>query len=460
MPLLQNLLRPVGVESEKVVDPETADVDAANPKSPEVVARDPEKGKSAQEDPVTTFPTFVTAPVNIDRSLAGDQGASAHDEENDPLRPDETLGDYYYRTYSEKKASEIHTLVWNLKKGDTFSNWRVCRDWLQGTFPPAGIKFQEDRAHEQGYNAYLKEAACYSSTMHRIVREWRSMHKEWAAFEASKKKVSEDEARVALLRATLEADRAKFESDQKTEEWSVASWKSKAEAEAPLLLEERKRWREICDKDNNEKMGLRNAINNLKAEIEKLKKQDAEIERLKKEKVDAEEARDEARSHRERSEQREVRTCATLALRDKEIDELTALLSEHEQLKAEVESAKKDLQLDRVERAETSRSLGETEEKLVSSETARVTADSQIEQLKNDMLWLKDHRIISVANSVLNSDELDEMVAHLLVAARNDGYAQGYSECSQHVVNALKVDWDTNRSATHGADTEAALAED
>ncbi|KAF5778704.1 hypothetical protein HanXRQr2_Chr12g0550621 [Helianthus annuus] len=74
------------------------------------------------------------------------------------------------------------------------------------------------------------------------------------------------------------------------------------------------------------------------------------------------------------------------------------------------------------------------------------------------MLWLKDCGTISVANSILNSDELDETVAHLLVAACNDGYAQGYSECSQHVVNALQVDWDTSRSATHGADTEAALA--
>ncbi|KAJ0948475.1 hypothetical protein HanRHA438_Chr01g0027661 [Helianthus annuus] len=55
------------------------------------------------------------------------------------------------------------------------------------------------------------------------------------------------------------------------------------------------------------------------------------------------------------------------------------------------------------------------------------------------MPWLKDRGIISVANSVLNSNELDDTVAHLLVAARNDGYAQGYSECSQHVVNALKL---------------------
>ncbi|KAM0004185.1 hypothetical protein Hdeb2414_s0008g00273791 [Helianthus debilis subsp. tardiflorus] len=84
--------------------------------------------------------------------------------------------------------------------------------------------------------------------------------------------------------------------------------------------------------------------------------------------------------------------------------------------------------------------------------------ESELDTLKNDMLLLKERGIISTAESVLNSEELDKKVAHLLVAARNDGYAQGYSECSQHVVSALKVDWDTSRSATHGADTEAALS--
>ncbi|MFS7987657.1 hypothetical protein Hanom_Chr11g01025471 [Helianthus anomalus] len=210
--------KPVEVGSEKVVDPETTDIDAIHPKSPEVVALDPEKGKSAQEDHVATFPTtaFVFAPVNIERIPARDQGSFA--------------------------------------QVILFSDLRVCRDWLQETFPPGEIKFQEGCPHEQTYHTYLKEAATYASTMHHIVREWHSMHKEWVAFEASKKKAAEDEARAALLRAKLEADRAKFESDQKTEEWSVAGWKRKAEAEAALLSEERKRWREICEKDNNEKM--------------------------------------------------------------------------------------------------------------------------------------------------------------------------------------------------------------
>ncbi|XP_022004544.1 meiosis-specific nuclear structural protein 1-like [Helianthus annuus] len=254
------------------------------------------------------------------------------------------------------------------------------------------------------------------------------MHKEWAAFKASKKKATEDEVQAAQLRAKLEADQAKYENDRKTEEWSVAGWKRKAEAEAALLSKERKNWKEICEKDNAEKMGLRIVINNLKAEVEKLKKQDAEIEKLKREKADAEAARDEARPHRERK-----------------------------QLKAEVESAKKDLELARTEKTEASRRLAETEEKLENSETARATAESELEPLKSDMLWLKERGIASVAELVLNSEELDKSVARLLVAARNDGYAQGYAECSHHVVNALKVDWDTRKYATHGVNTDAAL---
>ncbi|KAF5822882.1 hypothetical protein HanRHA438_Chr01g0032761 [Helianthus annuus] len=103
----------VEMETEKVVEPETADVNVARPKSPEVVACDPKKGKSAHEDPVVTIPTSVSAsaPVNIERSPVGDQGSFAHDEENSSIRPEETPEDYYYRTYSEKKASEIHAPV-------------------------------------------------------------------------------------------------------------------------------------------------------------------------------------------------------------------------------------------------------------------------------------------------------------------------------------------------------------
>ncbi|MFS7987171.1 hypothetical protein Hanom_Chr11g01019311 [Helianthus anomalus] len=278
----------VELEAEKIVETEAVDVGVTQPKFHEVVAREPEGGKSIQEDPVITIPSSATTstPVNVERSPTGDHGFFTHAEEDSPICSEETMGDYY-RSYSEKGASDIHVLVWKLKQGDTFSDWQICRDWLQGVFPPAEVKFQEERSHDQIYHAYLEETANSTSTTHHIVREWRNMHKEWAAFEASKKEVDEEKAKVALLRVKLEADRSKFESEQKIEEWSAASWKRKEEAEAALLSEERKCWREVCEKDNNEKMGLRNGINNLKAEIDKLKK----------EKAEAEASRDEARSH-------------------------------------------------------------------------------------------------------------------------------------------------------------------
>ncbi|XP_021974981.1 sarcolemmal membrane-associated protein-like [Helianthus annuus] len=260
------------------------------------------------------------------------------------------------------------------------------------------------------------------------------MHKEQKSFAAAQKKFSNDERRLAQLMAKLKDDQAK-----------------KAEAEAALLSEERKNWRKICEKDNAEKANLRIIINNLKADVEKLKNQDAEVERLKKEKADLEALLAEARSHRECSEQREVQALSTLAIRDTELEELTALVSDQEQLK-------KDLELARSEHAESSRRLTATEEKLENSETARVSAESELEPLRNDMTWLKDRGIACVAESVLNSKELDKTVADLVVAARRDGYAQGYAECSQHVTSALKVTWDDSKSATFGVDTAAALA--
>ncbi|MFS7969583.1 hypothetical protein Hanom_Chr09g00810931 [Helianthus anomalus] len=333
----------------------------------------------------------VEKPIEVDVELEK-TGFIAHDEEEDSLiRPDETPGDYYYRTYSVKRASEIHAPMWKIKQGDTFSDWKVCRDWLQGIFPPAEIKFQEEQSHECTYHSYLKEIASSTSTTHRIVCEWRSRHKELAAFETSKKEGAEEKAKVAVLRAKFEADQAKFEGEQKIEEWFAMGWKNKAEAEEG---------------------GGRSC--------------------------------DEARSHREQSEKRELQTCATLALKNKEIEELTSLLTDQEQTKAELESAKKDLQLERVEKAEAACRLAETEEKLESSETARVTVESLVEPLKNDMLWMQHHGIINVAN--------------LMVTAHNDGYTQGYTECTQHVTDALRVDWDTSRSAMRGVDTSVAHA--
>ncbi|KAJ0570940.1 hypothetical protein HanHA300_Chr05g0183871 [Helianthus annuus] len=155
------------LEGEKSVEAQvkSTGVDQTKPASPEVVmvAQDSEKKKSIVEDetPVVTVPS-TSAPTpelpkdNVQKTPENveHQGFVVHDaEEESPIRPDETEGDYYYRTYSNKRASNLHAPVWKLKQGDTFSDWQVCQDWFQGVFPPAKIKFQEEQTHERTYRA-------------------------------------------------------------------------------------------------------------------------------------------------------------------------------------------------------------------------------------------------------------------------------------------------------------------
>ncbi|KAJ0454973.1 hypothetical protein HanIR_Chr15g0745981 [Helianthus annuus] len=258
------------IEAEKPVsvDPSVVD-DADNPPTPEVAVQD--LGKETTENTSTSSPKpSDTMPEHVKKVTVEGQDSSAGISKHSPIRPKETLGDYYYRTYTDKDAADPHVPVWNLKKGDTFSDWHACQDWLQGILPPGEIKFQESRSYEKTYQSYCAKTASHVSTTHRIVREWYSMHKEQESFMVSRKKFAKDERRLAQLMAKLKDDQAKFEAERKTEEWSVAGWKRKAKAEAALLSEERKNWRKICEKDNAEKANLRNIINNLKAEVEKL----------------------------------------------------------------------------------------------------------------------------------------------------------------------------------------------
>ncbi|MFS7990830.1 hypothetical protein Hanom_Chr11g01063511 [Helianthus anomalus] len=135
-----------------------------------VAKSSPEKGKSTQEDPMITVPSSTTT--------------SAPQDDVDKSPPGADRG-FIYR----KRASEIYAPVWKVKQGDTYSDWQVCRDWLQGIFPPAEAKVQEGRSHDKTYHSYLEEIASSTSTIHTIVREWRSMHKERDVLKRQKRKL-------------------------------------------------------------------------------------------------------------------------------------------------------------------------------------------------------------------------------------------------------------------------------
>ncbi|KAF5767670.1 hypothetical protein HanRHA438_Chr14g0636851 [Helianthus annuus] len=148
----------VEVEPEKTAEVEATDAGVTKPKSPEVVAQGPEKKNSSIEEevPVITIPSTSVPASELPKDdvqenpVHVEQGFVIQDEEeNSAIHLDETPGDYYYRTYSEKRASDIHAPVWKLKQGDTFLGWQVCHDWLQGIFSRAEIKFQEEQSHER-----------------------------------------------------------------------------------------------------------------------------------------------------------------------------------------------------------------------------------------------------------------------------------------------------------------------
>ncbi|KAJ0430930.1 hypothetical protein HanRHA438_Chr17g0838911 [Helianthus annuus] len=101
-----------------------------------------------------------------------------------PIGAEDTLGDIYYKTYTEEQYGEApHVLVWSLKEKDTFVEFGACRDWFLGTFPPGELNRQRAGNHEGLYRAYVVGDANARSANHQIVREWRTMYKERAGFE-------------------------------------------------------------------------------------------------------------------------------------------------------------------------------------------------------------------------------------------------------------------------------------
>ncbi|KAM0056586.1 hypothetical protein Hdeb2414_s0006g00220111 [Helianthus debilis subsp. tardiflorus] len=117
----------IAKEAEKVVDPGVTD-DAGKPHTPETVAEVPGNETSAEKISIPSPTPSDAMPEHVEKVTVEGQSSSANVGKHSPIRPEETLGDYYYRTYAEKDASDPHTPVWNLKKGDTFSTWRVCQD--------------------------------------------------------------------------------------------------------------------------------------------------------------------------------------------------------------------------------------------------------------------------------------------------------------------------------------------
>ncbi|KAJ0434628.1 hypothetical protein HanOQP8_Chr17g0669031 [Helianthus annuus] len=139
---------------------------------------------------------------------------------------------------------------------------------------------------------------------------------------------------------------------------------------------------------------------------------EAQVEGLKKSEADFRDRYEEARSHIEHVEILEAERQKTDSL---EID-LAA-----EKVKAEI--------------AEEACKVSLTALNVAQENYAEV--QSTVEPLLFDHEWMQNFGIAHIANSILNSTELDKVMAALTMAARAAGYRAGYLECAKHVEEAL-----------------------
>ncbi|MFS8006296.1 hypothetical protein Hanom_Chr14g01247551 [Helianthus anomalus] len=289
------------------------------------------------ERPIDVTPDVAQGPeltlkdAGATGGCAGGSGAAAKKgdtgkmpRQSSPIRAESTLGDIYYKTYTEDRANEAHVPVWMLKQKDTFDDFGACRDWLLGTFPPGEVNRQTARSHENLYHSYVMGQANSSAAGHQILREWWTMCQERASWEKYHERLSVEAKVFEQAQIKLEEEKAAFEKENKSEEWGLKGLRNKLQASEDLLTKEQKEWRVACDNENKKIYADRVKITSLEADVANLKNSEAAFK----------EKYEEAKSHRERVEvalnAKILSKDRDLAGKDAEIAELKRRLFEAE----------------------------------------------------------------------------------------------------------------------------------
>ncbi|KAJ0796761.1 hypothetical protein HanPI659440_Chr04g0166031 [Helianthus annuus] len=196
-----------------------------------------------------------------------------------PIGPKDTLGDIYYKTYTEEACGDApHQPVWGLKRMDTFMEFAACRDWYLGSFPPGEVNRQRARSHDGLYRAYIVGEANARATNHQIVREWCTMVRGRTDWEKYRERLLKQVQDFEKMRSAFAEEKAAFEAEKKSEKWGREGLKSKLYAAEELLSKERAEWKEVCKKDNQRMYAARSKITDLEAQIATLKGKVEEVE--------------------------------------------------------------------------------------------------------------------------------------------------------------------------------------
>ncbi|KAJ0749636.1 hypothetical protein HanLR1_Chr05g0172331 [Helianthus annuus] len=320
-----------------------------------------------------------------------------------PIGPKDTLGDIYYKTYTEEARGDApHHPPWSLKQKDTFMEFAPCRDWYLNSFPPGEVNRQRARTHDGLYHAYVIGEANTRTANHQIVREWRTMVKERGDWEKYRDRLLRQVKEFEKMKSSFAEEKAAFESEKKSEEWGHEGLRSKLRAAEELLSKERAEWKEVCKKYNQRMYVARSKITDLEAQIATLTKKVEDVG-ADKEHVEAE-------------------LQAQVASRDKDL-----VANDAERVKvATAEEAK--------QRAKEARDIITFALNVAQNNYAE--AQGIVDTLVSEAEWMRSRGVALMANSFLNSSELDAAVAALIDASRAAGHHGGYLECAHHVEEA------------------------
>ncbi|MFS7998779.1 hypothetical protein Hanom_Chr12g01157981 [Helianthus anomalus] len=163
---------------------------------------------------------------------AGSQSLLPHP----PIGPKYTLGDIYYKTYTEEACGDApHHPPWGLKQKDTCLEFNPCRDWFLNSFPPG-----------EGLRDKLRAAKDLLSNER---ADWKKRcEKDNQRMYAARAKITDLEAQTATLTQKVEdlgADKECFEAELKAQ---VANRDKDLHAKDVEIAELNRRLREQTEK--------------------------------------------------------------------------------------------------------------------------------------------------------------------------------------------------------------------
>ncbi|MFS7929218.1 hypothetical protein Hanom_Chr04g00329911 [Helianthus anomalus] len=189
-----------------------------------------------------------------------------------PIGPKDTLGDIYYKTYTEEAHGNApHQPVWGLQQKDTFMEFAPCRDWYLNSFPLGEVIRQKARTHDGLYRAYIVGEANTRAANHQIVCDSRTMVRERTDWEKYRERLLKLVQDFEKMKSAFAEEKAAFDVEKKSEEWGREGLKSKLRAAEELLSMERAEWKEVCKKDNQRMHAARSKITDHEAQIVTLK---------------------------------------------------------------------------------------------------------------------------------------------------------------------------------------------